>query len=396
MKVLVINAGSSSMKFQLINVEEHKVLAKGLCERIGLGNGIFSYGIEEKVTTNHDMADHSQALELVLDSLVNGKNAPISSLDEIAAVGHRAAHGGKYYSKSSIVDDELIARMEEVKELAPLHNAAGIMGIQACKKLMPGKPMVCVFDTAFYTTLSPANYIYPIPYEYYEKYGIRKYGFHGTSHRYVARRSAKLLGKNLEDLKIVTCHIGNGSSCTAIKGGIAVDTSMGFTPIDGLMMGTRCGSIDPLIVTYLEEKENLSPKQMSDVLNKKSGFLGISGVSYDLRDVDEAAQNGNKRAALAYEMAASILKKYIGKYTFVMGGLDVITFTAGIGENDARMRAMALSGLEELGIKLDEKKNNTRESGERIISADNSKVKVLIIPTDEEFMIAKDTYDLVK
>ena len=396
MKVLVINAGSSSMKFQLINVEEHKVLAKGLCERIGLGNGIFSYGIEEKVTTNHDMADHSQALELVLDSLVNGKNAPISSLDEIAAVGHRAAHGGKYYSKSSIVDDELIARMEEVKELAPLHNAAGIMGIQACKKLMPGKPMVCVFDTAFYTTLSPANYIYPIPYEYYEKYGIRKYGFHGTSHRYVARRSAKLLGKNLEDLKIVTCHIGNGSSCTAIKGGIAVDTSMGFTPIDGLMMGTRCGSIDPLIVTYLEEKENLSPKQMSDVLNKKSGFLGISGVSYDLRDVDEAAQNGNKRAALAYEMAASILKKYIGKYTFVMGGLDVITFTAGIGENDARMRAMALSGLEELGIKLDEKKNNTRESGERIISADDSKVKVLIIPTDEEFMIAKDTYDLVK
>ena len=396
MKVLVINAGSSSMKFQLINVEEHKVLAKGLCERIGLGNGIFSYGIEEKVTTNHDMADHSQALELVLDSLVNGKNAPISSLDEIAAVGHRAAHGGKYYSKSSIVDDELIARMEEVKELAPLHNAAGIMGIQACKKLMPGKPMVCVFDTAFYTTLSPANYIYPIPYEYYEKYGIRKYGFHGTSHRYVARRSAKLLGKNLEDLKIVTCHIGNGSSCTAIKGGIAVDTSMGFTPIDGLMMGTRCGSIDPLIVTYLEEKENLSPKEMSDVLNKKSGFLGISGVSYDLRDVDEAAQNGNKRAALAYEMAASILKKYIGKYTFVMGGLDVITFTAGIGENDARMRAMALSGLEELGIKLDEKKNNTRESGERIISADNSKVKVLIIPTDEEFMIAKDTYDLVK
>ncbi len=396
MKVLVINAGSSSMKFQLINVEEHKVLAKGLCERIGLGNGIFSYGIEEKVTTNHDMADHSQALELVLDSLVNGKNAPISSLDEIAAVGHRAAHGGKYYSKSSIVDDELIARMEEVKELAPLHNAAGIMGIQACKKLMPGKPMVCVFDTAFYTTLSPANYIYPIPYEYYEKYGIRKYGFHGTSHRYVARRSAKLLGKNLEDLKIVTCHIGNGSSCTAIKGGIAVDTSMGFTPIDGLMMGTRCGSIDPLIVTYLEEKENLSPKQMSDVLNKKSGFLGISGVSYDLRDVDEAAQNGNKRAALAYEMAASILKKYIGKYTFVMGGLDVITFTAGIGENDARMRAMALSGLEELGIKLDGKKNNTRESGERIISADDSKVKVLIIPTDEEFMIAKDTYDLVK
>lgn len=396
MKVLVINAGSSSMKFQLISVEEHKVLAKGLCERIGLGNGIFSYGIEEKVTTNHDMADHSQALELVLDSLVNGKNAPISSLDEIAAVGHRAAHGGKYYSKSSIVDDELIARMEEVKELAPLHNAAGIMGIQACKKLMPSKPMVCVFDTAFYTTLSPANYIYPIPYEYYEKYGIRKYGFHGTSHRYVARRSAKLLGKNLEDLKIVTCHIGNGSSCTAIKGGIAVDTSMGFTPIDGLMMGTRCGSIDPLIVTYLEEKENLSPKQMSDVLNKKSGFLGISGVSYDLRDVDEAAQNGNKRAALAYEMAASILKKYIGKYTFVMGGLDVITFTAGIGENDARMRAMALSGLEELGIKLDEKKNNTRESGERIISADDSKVKVLIIPTDEEFMIAKDTYDLVK
>ena len=392
MKILVINAGSSSMKFQLIDVENHEVLAKGLCEKIGLGEGIFSYGIDEKVTSNPVMNDHSEALKLVLDSLVNGKGAPISSLDEIAAVGHRTVHGGKYYGKSSIIDDDLIATMEKMKVLAPLHNAAGLIGIEACKKLLPGKPMVGVFDTAFFNTLEPSAYMYPI---HYEKYDIRKYGFHGTSHRYVAMRTAEFLGKDIKDLNIVTCHIGNGASCSAVKGGVAIDTSMGLTPLDGLMMGTRCGSIDPSIVTFLQEKECLSPEEMDNVLNKKSGFLGISGVSSDLRDVASAADDGNERAALAYEMAARTIKKYIGMYTFEMGGVDVITCTAGVGENDVRMRKMVFEGLEGLGIKLDLEKNNTF-GGEREISADDSKVKILVIPTDEEYMIAKDTYDLVK
>lgn len=395
MKILVVNAGSSSMKFQLIDVESHEVLAKGLCEKIGLGEGIFSYGINEKVTSNPVMNDHSEALKLVLDSLVNGKGAPIKSLDEIGAVGHRIVHGGKYYGQSAIIDDELIARVEELKSLAPLHNGAGLIGIEACKKLMPGKPMVAVFDTSFFNTLPASAYMYPIPYEYYEKYAVRKYGFHGTSHRYVAQRTAEFLGEDIKNLNIVTCHIGNGASCSAVKGGVAIDTSMGLTPLDGLMMGTRCGAIDPSIVTFLEEKEGLTPQEMDTVLNKKSGFLGISGVSSDLRDVAKAADEGNDRAKLAYEMASSIIKKYIGMYTFAMGGVDVITCTAGVGENDVRMRKMVFEGLEGLGIKLDPEKNNTF-GGDRVISADDSKVKILVIPTDEEFMIAKDTYDLVK
>ena len=395
MKILVINAGSSSMKFQLIDVEKHEVLAKGLCEKIGLGEGIFSYGIDEKVASSPVMDDHSAALELVLDSLVNGKGAPISSLDEIAAVGHRTVHGGKYYGKSTIIDDDLIATMEKMKVLAPLHNAAGIIGIEACRKLLPGKPMVGVFDTAFFNTLEPSAYTYPIPYELTEKYDIRKYGFHGTSHRYVSMRTAEFLGKDIKDLNIVTCHIGNGASCSAVKGGVAIDTSMGLTPLEGLMMGTRCGSIDPSIVTFLQEKEGLSAEEMDAVMNKKSGFMGVSGVSSDLRDVAEAADNGNERAALAYEMAARTIKKYIGMYTFEMGGVDAITCTAGVGENDVRMRKMVFEGLEGLGIKLDLEKNNTF-GGEREISADDSKVKILVIPTDEEYMIAKDTYDLVK
>ena len=395
MKILVVNAGSSSMKFQLIDVESHEVLAKGLCEKIGLGEGIFSYGIDEKVTSNPVMNDHSEALKLVLDSLVNGKGAPIKSLDEIGAVGHRIVHGGKYYGQSAIIDDELIARVEELKSLAPLHNGAGLIGIEACKKLMPGKPMVAVFDTSFFNSLPASAYMYPIPYEYYEKYAVRKYGFHGTSHRYVAQRTAEFLGEDIKNLNIVTCHIGNGASCSAVKGGVAIDTSMGLTPLDGLMMGTRCGAIDPSIVTFLEEKEGLTPQEMDTVLNKKSGFLGISGVSSDLRDVAKAADEGNDRAKLAYEMASSIIKKYIGMYTFAMGGVDVITCTAGVGENDVRMRKMVFEGLEGLGIKLDPEKNNTF-GGDRVISADDSKVKILVIPTDEEFMIAKDTYDLVK
>lgn len=395
MKILVVNAGSSSLKFQLIDVEAHEVLAKGLCEKIGLEEGIFTYGIDEKVTSNPVMKDHSEALSLVLDSLVNGKGAPIKSLDEIGAVGHRIVHGGKYYGKSAIIDDELKARVEELKSLAPLHNAAGLIGIEACEKLMPGKPMVAVFDTSFFNTLPASAYMFPLPYEYYEKYGVRKYGFHGTSHRYVSQRAAEFLGEDIKNLRIVTCHIGNGASCSAVKGGEAIDTSMGLTPLDGLMMGTRCGAIDPSVVTFIEEKENLSPQDMDTVMNKKSGFLGISGVSSDLRDVAAAADEGNERAKLSYEMAAERTKKYIGQYTFAMGGVDVIVCTAGVGENDARMREMIFSGLEDLGIKLDPEKNKQR-GDDRVISADDSKVKILVIPTDEEFMIAKDTYDLVK
>lgn len=395
MKILVVNAGSSSLKFQLIDVEAHEVLAKGLCEKIGLDEGIFTYGIDEKVTSNPVMKDHSEALSLVLDSLVNGKGAPIKSLDEIGAVGHRIVHGGKYYGKSAIIDDELKARVEELKSLAPLHNGAGLIGIEACEKLMPGKPMVAVFDTSFFNTLPASAYMFPLPYEYYEKYAVRKYGFHGTSHRYVSQRAAEFLGKDIKDLRIVTCHIGNGASCSAVKGGEAIDTSMGLTPLDGLMMGTRCGAIDPSVVTFIEEKEGLSAQEMDNVMNKKSGFLGISGVSSDLRDVAAAADEGNERAKLAYEMAAERTKKYIGQYTFAMGGVDVIVCTAGVGENDARMREMIFTGLEDLGIKLDPEKNKLR-GDDRIISADDSKVTIVVIPTDEEYMIAKDTFDLVK
>lgn len=395
MKILVVNAGSSSLKFQLIDVEAHEVLAKGLCEKIGLDEGIFTYGIDEKVTSNPVMKDHSEALSLVLDSLVNGKGAPIKSLDEIGAVGHRIVHGGKYYGKSAIIDDELKARVEELKSLAPLHNGAGLIGIEACEKLMPGKPMVAVFDTSFFNTLPASAYMFPLPYEYYEKYAVRKYGFHGTSHRYVSQRAAEFLGKDIKDLRIVTCHIGNGASCSAVKGGEAIDTSMGLTPLDGLMMGTRCGAIDPSVVTFIEEKEGLSAQEMDNVMNKKSGFLGISGVSSDLRDVATAADEGNERAKLAYEMAAERTKKYIGQYTFAMGGVDVIVCTAGVGENDARMREMIFTGLEDLGIKLDPEKNKLR-GDDRIISADDSKVTIVVIPTDEEYMIAKDTFDLVK
>lgn len=394
MNVLVINTGSSSLKFQLIDPENHTVLAKGLCEKIGLGEGIFSYGIDEKVTSNPVMNDHAEALELVLDSLINGKGAPIKSLDEVAATGHRIVQGGKYFDRSVIVDDKNLQIISDLRELAPLHNGAAVVGMEACKKLMPGKPMVATFDSAFFQTLEPRAYMYPLPYEYYEKYAIRKYGAHGTSHRYVSERTAKFLGKDLKDLKLVTCHIGNGASISAVDGGIAKDTSMGLTPLAGLMMGTRCGSVDPSAITFIEDHENLSAIEMNEIMNKKSGFLGISGVSSDLRDVAAAADEGNERAKLAYEMASFIIKKHIGQYIAVLGGVDAIAVTAGVGENDVRMRSMMFEGLEGLGIKLDAEKNNTF-GGEREISADDSKVKILVIPTDEEYMIARDTLELV-
>ncbi len=395
MNVLVINAGSSSLKYQLLNVETHALLAKGICERVGSDDAFHKHGIDDnEVVIDVKMADHDEAMALVLEALTSGPDKAIDSLSEIDAIGHRIVQGGKYFDRSVIIDDEVIAKIDELAELAPLHNKAALMGIHACQKHMPGVPMVAVFDSAFFQSLPPKAYMYPLPYELYEKYGIRKYGAHGTSHRYIAERAAAFLDEPLEDLKIITCHLGNGCSMTAIDHGVAVDTSMGLTPLDGLMMGTRCGAIDPAIVPFLMEHENLDAKQVNDLMNKKSGLLGISGISNDLRSVRTASEEGDERAQLAYEMYSNSVKKYIGQYIAVMGGVDVIVLTAGVGENCDKMRRLIFAGLQPLGIVLDEERNRQR-GGERIISTDESPVIIAIIPTNEEYMIARDTYELV-
>ena len=395
MNVLVINAGSSSLKYQLLNVETHALLAKGICERVGSDDAFHKHGIDDnEVVIDVKMADHDEAMALVLEALTSGPDKAIDSLSEIDAIGHRIVQGGKYFDRSVIIDDEVIAKIDELAEFAPLHNKAALMGIHACQKHMPGVPMVAVFDSAFFQSLPPKAYMYPLPYELYEKYGIRKYGAHGTSHRYIAERAAAFLDEPLEDLKIITCHLGNGCSMTAIDHGVAVDTSMGLTPLDGLMMGTRCGAIDPAIVPFLMEHENLDAKQVNDLMNKKSGLLGISGISNDLRSVRTASEEGDERAQLAYEMYSNSVKKYIGQYIAVMGGVDVIVLTAGVGENCDKMRRLIFAGLQPLGIVLDEERNRQR-GGERIISTDESPVIIAIIPTNEEYMIARDTYELV-
>ena len=332
MNVLVINAGSSSLKYQLINVEQQKVLAKGLCDRVGSDASTHKHGVDDnEVEISTPMADHSQAIDIVLKTLIQGENAPIKSLDDIDAVGHRIVQGGKYFSQSTLIDDDVIDKIDELAELAPLHNKAALMGIQACRDKMPGVPMVAVFDTSFFQTLPPKAYMYALPYELYEKYGIRKYGAHGTSHRYISERAAVALGESLYDLKMITCHLGNGCSVSAIDHGVAVDTSMGMTPLDGLMMGTRCGSIDPAIVPFLMEHEGMTPSEVENLMNKKSGLLGITGVSNDLRSVREEAEKGNERAMLAYEMYSNSVKKYIGQYIAVMGGVDAIVLAGGVG-----------------------------------------------------------------
>ena len=395
MNVLVINAGSSSLKYQLINVETQAVLAKGICERVGSAEAFHKHGIDDnEVVIDAHMANHDDAMALVLDALVNSPDASISSLDEIDAVGHRIVQGGKYFDRSVLIDDDVIAKIDELAELAPLHNGAALMGIRACQKHMPGVPMVAVFDTSFFQTLPPKAYMYPLPYELYEKYAIRKYGAHGTSHRYISERAAAVLDEPLEDLKLITLHLGNGCSASAVDHGVAVDTSMGLTPLDGLMMGTRCGAIDPAIVPFVMEHENLSTAEMNDLMNKKSGLLGISGVSNDLRSVRAASEEGNERAMLAYEMFSNSVKKYIGQYIAVMGGVDAVVLTAGVGENCAKMRRMIFAGLQPLGIKLDEEKNRQR-GFERVISTDDSEVLIIIIPTNEEYMIARDTYEIL-
>ena len=393
MKVLVINAGSSSLKYQLLDTDNQEVLAKGLCERIGI-DGKFTYKAPGKETI--DAADvamptHSEAIQAVLNALVDEKNGVISSMKEIEAVGHRVVHGGETFACSVKIDEKVMAALEECIPLAPLHNPANITGIKACEAVM-GKdvPQVGVFDTAFHQTMPAKAYTYALPYEYYEQDKVRRYGFHGTSHKYVAQRAAAMLGKPLEELKLISCHLGNGSSITAIDGGKSVDTTMGFTPLAGVPMGTRSGDLDAGILEYLMNKHNMSMAEMMNVLNKKSGVLGVSGVSSDFRDLSDAGEKGNARAALAVDMFNYGVKKYIGAYAAAMGGVDAIIFTAGVGENSADQRMAIASGLEFMGVKMDAEANNTRGK-ETVISAADSQVKVLLIPTNEELMIALDT-----
>jgi acetate kinase len=397
MDVLVINCGSSSLKYQLMNMNDESVLAKGLVERIGMEGSVLKHEVpeKEKAVIKVPMDDHKAALKEVLKALVDEKIGAIKDLSEIHAVGHRVVHAGEYYSASVIIDETVMGRLEECVQIAPLHNPPNIIGIEALQELIPGIPNVAVFDTAFHQTMPPKSYIYPLPYEMYEKHRIRRYGFHGTSHRYVSQRAADMLGKDIKDLKIISCHLGNGASVAAIEGGKSVATSMGFTPLEGLVMGTRCGDIDPAIVTFIMEKENLSMSEVSDMLNKKSGVLGISGVSSDFRDIEEAAAAGNVRAILALETFDDRVKQYIAAYAAAMGGVDVIIFTAGLGENSALNRKSICEGMEWMGVSVSDEKNNVRGK-DAVISTDDSKVKVLVVPTNEELMIARDTVLLTK
>lgn len=399
MKILVINAGSSSLKYQLIDMTDEKVIAKGICERVGSDDSSISFNVaeNEKIKLKVPMADHTAAFAEVKKVLTEGEHKVIDDISEIAAVGHRVVQGGSLYNKSVLIDDEVIAGIRNLCDLAPLHNPAHIQGIQASVELF-GKdvPQVAVFDNAFHSTMPPEAYIFPIPYEYYTKYQIRRYGFHGTSHRFVSARCAEVMGKNVEDLKIITCHLGNGSSITAVKNGKVIDTTMGFTPLDGEIMGTRSGSVDPSVILYVMEKEGLSVKEMDTLLNKKSGVLGISGLSSDDRDVKTAAANGDKRCQLARRIQMYEIKKYIGAFTAAMDGVDAIVFTGGIGENADDMRAAACRGLTYLGVKINEEVNKTLIKGaEGEISTPDSKVKVFVLPTNEELVIARDTRDIV-
>ena len=396
MKVLVINCGSSSLKYQILDMTHESLMCKGLVERIGMDGSVITHEMigMDKVKTEVPMKDHKDAIEQVLKAVQDPETGVVASMDEIGAVGHRVVHAGEKYASSVLITEEVIKALEECVELAPLHNPPNLLGIAACQELMPDTPMVAVFDTAFHQTMPPESYIYAIPYEYYQKYRIRRYGFHGTSHKYVAERAAKILNTDLGDLKLITCHLGNGASVSAIKRGKCIDTSMGFTPLEGLVMGTRSGDIDPAIVTYIREKENLPQGKVNEILNKKSGVLGISGVSSDFRDIEAAVEEGNERAALALKVFAHKVRFYIGAYIAEMNGVDAIIFTAGVGENDAMMREIICNNLGNLGIKLDPVKNKIRGK-ETIISADDARVKLIMIPTNEELMIARDTYNIV-
>lgn len=397
MKIFVVNCGSSSLKYQLINMEKEEVEAKGLVERIGISGSVLKHQPKdgEKVVIEEDMPTHKEALKHVIDALMDKEYGVIKDMNEINAVGHRVVHAGEKFAYSVVINEDVVNALKECIDLAPLHNPPNIIGIEACQQLMPGVPMVGVFDTAFHQTMPKEAFIYALPYELYEKYGVRRYGFHGTSHKYVAQRTASMLGKDIKDLKIVTCHLGNGASVAAVDSGKSVDTSMGFTPLEGLVMGTRCGDIDPAIVKFIADKEGLDFAGVDVLLNKKSGVLGVSGVSSDFRDIEEDAEKGNDRAALALKVFAYRVRKYIGAYAAAMGGIDAVVFTAGLGENSASMRAAICEGLEFLGIEIDPEKNNTRGK-ETEVSKYDSKVKVLLIPTNEELMIARDTKELIE
>ena len=396
MKVLVINCGSSSLKYQLIDMENEQVLAKGNYERIGQKNSFVTHKVAgEKYLIEHPVSSHKEAFEIMLEQLQHNDYGVIKDLNEINAIGHRIPHGTDIFDKSVLITDEVIAEIEKTTELAPIHNPPTINGIKACKEIMPGKPMVAVFDTAFHHTISKERYIYPVPYKYYEKYKVRKYGFHGTSHRYVSARVAELIGKKKEELKTVVCHLGQGASLCAVLNGESVDTSMGFTPVAGIPMCARSGDLDPSIVTFLMRKEGLTPDEIDTILNKESGVLGISGVSPDFRDIEKEADEGNERAVLARKSYCYLVAQYIAKYGVSMNGIDVIAFTAGIGENQINIRKMICENLEWLGVKIDLEKNNCR--GEEVeISTPDSKIKVWIVPTNEELVIARDTKQIVE
>ena len=396
MKILVLNCGSSSLKYQLINMENEEVLASGKYERIGEDEAFITHKVNgQKIEIKHPAKTHEEAVDFTLKQLINPEYKVIDSLDEISAIGHRLVHGGEKINKSVVITDEVVEVLKECIDLAPLHNPAGIIGIEACKKVMPGKPMVGVFDTAFHQTMPKERYIYPIPYEYYKKYGIRKYGFHGTSHMYVSQRLAEIVKKDIKDLKIVTCHLGQGSSICAIEGGKSVDTSMGLTPLAGIPMVTRSGDMDPSVVTFLMKKEGWTAEEAENVLNKKSGVQGISGLAPDFREIEAASYGENERAAIAIEKFKYEIASYIAKYAVAMNGIDYIVFTGGVGENQINIRKGICEKLEFMGVKIDVEANNVRGE-EKEISAPDSKIKVYLVPTNEELMIAKETARLVK
>ena len=397
MKVLVINCGSSSLKYQLIDMETENSLAQGLVERIGIEGAVLTQKVEgkDKYIVKTPMKNHKEAIEIVLKALVDGEHGVIKSMDEITAVGHRVVHGGEKYASSVLITEEVKKSIEECYKLAPLHNPPNMIGIEACEELMPNTPMVAVFDTAFHQKMPKEAFLYALPYELYTENGIRKYGFHGTSHMYVSNKVAEVMGKEIKDLKIVTCHLGNGASLCAVKNGVSIDTTMGFTPLDGIVMGTRSGSIDPAIVLYLINELKYSTEDVNTLLNKKSGVLGISGVSSDFRDIEDAAAKGDERAILALDIYHYRIRTQIGAYAAAMGGVDAIVFTAGVGENGPETREACLEGLEFLGVKVDKEKNNVRGKV-REISTEDSTVKAFVIPTNEELVIARDTKKLVK
>lgn len=396
MKIFVINCGSSSLKYKLFDMRNEDVLAEGIIERIGIENSFLEYETKEgiDIKIEHNIPTHKEGIELLIDTLLSEEHGVLDDMDEIKAVGHRVAHGGEKFAQSTLINEEVMKEIEDISDLAPLHNPANLMGIEVCKELMPATPQVAVFDTAFHQTMPEEAYTYAIPYEYYEKYGVRRYGFHGTSHGYVANRAAELMDKDIEDLKIITCHLGNGASISAVKNGKSIDTSMGFTPLEGLVMGTRCGDVDPAIVPFIMDKEDMTASEIDSVLNKKSGLYGVSGVSSDMRDIEEAAEKGNKQAKIALDIFNYRVKKYIGSYSAAMGGVDAVVFTAGIGENAIETREEILKDLEYMGIKVDKKANDIRGK-KQIITTDDSAVKAMVIPTNEELVIAKDTKAIV-